>query len=74
VVKSLEALDLLNDVGGLPLVELDIGDVFWAVLEDLDLEGAGKREEREEVGWKGGQKKRTWLRRSFHPCTTLNIP
>jgi len=35
VVKSLEAYDLLDDVGGLPLVTLEVEDVFWAVLEDL---------------------------------------
>lgn len=35
VVKSLDAYDLLEDVGGLPLVTLEIVDVFWAVLEDL---------------------------------------
>jgi hypothetical protein len=35
VVKSLEAYDLLDDVGGLPLVQLEVEDVFWAVLEDL---------------------------------------
>lgn len=37
VVKSLEAYDLLEDVGGLPLVTLEIVDVFWAVLEDLGM-------------------------------------
>ncbi|GAB5037368.1 sulfate transporter [Nannochloropsis oceanica] len=41
VLKSLEAYDLLNDVGGLPLVRLDIADVFWAVLESLNIEEAG---------------------------------
>lgn len=54
MLKSLEAYDLLNDVGGLPLVRLDIADVFWAVLESLNIEEAGKDEEREEVGRKGG--------------------
>ena len=28
-------------MGGLPLVTLEVEDVFWAVLEDLDIEDAG---------------------------------
>lgn len=56
VVKSLEAYDLLNDVGGLPLVQLDVEDVFWAVLEDLDVEAPGRKGGREGVDWEGGKK------------------
>ncbi|GAB5037369.1 sulfate transporter [Nannochloropsis oceanica] len=46
VVKSLDAYDLLEDVGGLPLVTLEIVDVFWAVLEDLDIEEAQNAPQR----------------------------
>lgn len=69
MLKSLEAYDLLNDVGGLPLVRLDIADVFWAVLESLNMEEAGKDEEREEVGRKGGEMAVFF----FHPCSTVTI-
>ena len=38
VVKSLDAYDLVNELGGESLVQLDVEDVFWAVLEDLGVE------------------------------------
>jgi hypothetical protein len=73
VVKSLEAYDLLDDVGGLPLVQLDVEDVFWAVLEDLDLEAAGTEGGREEGGERSGFTK-SFLYRRHLLTLPLSLP
>jgi len=47
VVKKVEAYELLEELGGLPLVRMEVGDVFWSVLEEV--------EGRSESDWKNGQ-------------------
>jgi hypothetical protein len=46
VVNSLEAYDLLEEVGGLPLVQLDVCEVFWAVLDEIE---ATRKEKEMEI-------------------------
>jgi hypothetical protein len=47
VVKKIEAYELLEELGGLRLVRMEVGDVFWSVLEEV--------EGRSESDWGNGQ-------------------